>query len=275
MRYFFNRWLVGQEINFKTGDPHFHTGGDDYIKKAVQSGDILFTIIIKKGIIYLIGKLFVGKILSYEQAKEILLDKYEPINKSDHIFAKPETITNFRKDLIIPLEILQKIRFKSRKMVLPLILKNGKVDGQAIGLREITNDSADLLDSLLNIVNPFYEEIDSIVEKIRKEGKVSIQQHKIIERNSEVARIAKDRRKRQDPFLRCEVCELSFKERYGERGLDYIEAHHKNFLCKIEGEREVSPSDFIMLCSNCHKMIHRKEPWLNIDELKKIINTKF
>ena len=29
--------------------------------------------------------------------------------------------------------------------------------------------------------------------------------------------------------------------------------------------------DFIMLCSNCHSMIHRKRPWLNKEEISNLI----
>ena len=30
-------------------------------------------------------------------------------------------------------------------------------------------------------------------------------------------------------------------------------------------------NDLSLLCSNCHKMIHRKSPWLTIEQLKKIL----
>lgn len=29
--------------------------------------------------------------------------------------------------------------------------------------------------------------------------------------------------------------------------------------------------DIIMVCSNCHSMIHRKKPWLSIKDIGKII----
>ena len=41
---------------------------------------------------------------------------------------------------------------------------------------------------------------------------------------------------------------------------------NKNDKTKIE--------DIIMVCSNCHKMIHRKIPWLFKDNLKEIILNK-
>lgn len=44
---------------------------------------------------------------------------------------------------------------------------------------------------------------------------------------------------------------------YGDVGKDYIEAHHAIPLSEYNEEHEVKPEDFIMLCPNCHTMIHR------------------
>ena len=33
---------------------------------------------------------------------------------------------------------------------------------------------------------------------------------------------------------------------------------------------KTSISDLVLICSNCHRMIHRKKPWLSIDELKEL-----
>ena len=29
--------------------------------------------------------------------------------------------------------------------------------------------------------------------------------------------------------------------------------------------------DLVLLCSNCHRMVHRKKPWLNLEELMELI----
>ncbi len=34
---------------------------------------------------------------------------------------------------------------------------------------------------------------------------------------------------------------------------------------------ETKPEDITMVCANCHRMLHRKRPWLTIDELTKLI----
>ncbi|QNF31064.1 HNH endonuclease [Metabacillus sp. KUDC1714] len=72
----------------------------------------------------------------------------------------------------------------------------------------------------------------------------------------------------------CVVCDFNFEETYGERGKDFIEVHHVKPLSTIKGEVEVNPvTDLVPVCSNCHRMIHRKKDQvLTIDELKGILN---
>ena len=30
--------------------------------------------------------------------------------------------------------------------------------------------------------------------------------------------------------------------------------------------------DIALVCANCHRMLHRKRPWLNMDDLKKVLS---
>ena len=70
----------------------------------------------------------------------------------------------------------------------------------------------------------------------------------------------------------CVVCKLSFGDRYGDIGRDYIHVHHLIPISEITEEYEVNPIfDLIPVCPNCHAMIHRKYPPLSIEELKSII----
>ena len=59
---------------------------------------------------------------------------------------------------------------------------------------------------------------------------------------------------------RCQACELSFPERYGGIGEGFIEAHHLKPISSLEEGVAVAydiAADFAVLCSNCHRMIHR------------------
>jgi 5-methylcytosine-specific restriction enzyme A len=68
----------------------------------------------------------------------------------------------------------------------------------------------------------------------------------------------------------CMACGFNFESVYGERGSDYIEVHHKKPIHTFEGkEQQVDPkTDLATLCSNCHRMIHRRSNnILTIEEL--------
>jgi len=77
--------------------------------------------------------------------------------------------------------------------------------------------------------------------------------------------------------LRCKVCDFNFKEFYGEWGKGFIEVHHVQALADNKGEEvETNPeTDLIVLCANCHRMVHRKKGiTLTIEELKEKIKNK-
>ena len=71
--------------------------------------------------------------------------------------------------------------------------------------------------------------------------------------------------------LACEVCNFDFSKVYGERGKDYIECHHTIPVHRMKEGDKTKLSDLALVCSNCHRMIHIKRQWLNIDELRSII----
>jgi hypothetical protein len=51
-----------------------------------------------------------------------------------------------------------------------------------------------------------------------------------------------------------------FSERYGEIGKGFIEAHHLRPIASLQEGIAVTydiAADFAVLCSNCHRMIHR------------------
>jgi 5-methylcytosine-specific restriction enzyme A len=71
--------------------------------------------------------------------------------------------------------------------------------------------------------------------------------------------------------LACEACGFDFRQTYGDRGQGFIECHHVEPLHQT-GERANSIRDLALLCSNCHRMIHRKPPWPTPAQLRDIIH---
>ncbi|RYD02497.1 hypothetical protein N752_24520 [Desulforamulus aquiferis] len=68
----------------------------------------------------------------------------------------------------------------------------------------------------------------------------------------------------------CEVCNFDFTQRYGNRGKDFIEGHHKKLVSELKEGEKTKVEDIALLCSNCHRMIHRK-PLITVEELIEIV----
>jgi 5-methylcytosine-specific restriction protein A len=69
---------------------------------------------------------------------------------------------------------------------------------------------------------------------------------------------------------------LSFPERYGEIGDGFIEAHHLKPISTLEEGISVDydvATDFAVLCSNCHRMIHRAADPSNLQAFKALLVT--
>lgn len=72
----------------------------------------------------------------------------------------------------------------------------------------------------------------------------------------------------------CSVCGFNFKEIYGEIGEGYIEVHHLIPISSLSVRRKVDPkTEMAVLCSNCHRMIHRDpKNLLSPELLRKMMN---
>ena len=104
------------------------------------------------------------------------------------------------------------------------------------------------------------------------EGREIEVKHKARERNQSLVKAAKDRFKIQHGKLFCQICEFNFEETYGEIGNGFIEAHHTVPVSELNDSTTTKISDIALVCSNCHRMLHRKRPWLSMNDLKELIN---
>lgn len=120
-----------------------------------------------------------------------------------------------------------------------------------------------------NFDNPFEDGVPDIPE-----GKEKYVRHKTRERNPAIVKQKKNEFQKDHGKLFCEVCLFDFSETYGSRGEGFIECHHNTPLHEEENERVTKTSDLSVLCSNCHRMIHRKKKWLTIQELKELYKNR-
>lgn len=134
-----------------------------------------------------------------------------------------------------------------------------------------TNDDLESLD--YDIFTEIIEEVSAYdYEEGFDEGREYLKQHLTHERNSRLVFLAKEKfKERNNGKLYCEVCGFDFNEKYGSYGMGFIEAHHKLPVAEMQEGDVTKIEDLVMLCSNCHSMVHYKREWLTIDELKQII----
>lgn len=105
------------------------------------------------------------------------------------------------------------------------------------------------------------------------EGKEQLKAHLIRERSKKPAEVAKKRFKEKHGSLYCEICGFDFSKKYGEIGKDYIECHYTVPASDTPEDYKIKPKDIVLVCSNCHRMLHRRRPWLKKKELKKLLKT--
>jgi 5-methylcytosine-specific restriction protein A len=102
------------------------------------------------------------------------------------------------------------------------------------------------------------------------EGRIVFRRHRARERNQTIVKKKRETVKRETGALKCEVCLFDFLTAYGKRGDGFIKVHHLVPLASDSG-KSTKISDLAVLCANCHRMIHRSEPWLTPKGLRLIM----
>jgi hypothetical protein len=103
------------------------------------------------------------------------------------------------------------------------------------------------------------------------EGKKKERLHKSRERNSSLIKEVKSEALMREGKLVCQCCGFDFESLYGELGKGFIEAHHTKPVSELSPDGEkTKKEDIALVCSNCHRMLHRRRPWLEMDELKNL-----
>jgi len=138
-------------------------------------------------------------------------------------------------------------------------------------------DDAQLANDLASFVNLYFllvsrepqlferaeAEDDEVV--LGEEDLTKLREHKRIERNRKLARKAK-----LHHGYTCKACGFDFQAKYGAIGKDFIEAHHLTPLADLKGQRLSlnAKTDFTVLCSNCHRIIHRTSFVNSVEEFR-------
>lgn len=119
------------------------------------------------------------------------------------------------------------------------------------------------------VINQSSQKSSAIVEDDEEglsiEDGTRLREHKRIERNQKLAKKAKEIQ-----GYTCKSCGFDFEKKYGVLGKGFIEAHHLTPVNTLKGKKiGLDPKrDFTVLCSNCHRMIHKTEFVDRVEEFK-------
>lgn len=139
-----------------------------------------------------------------------------------------------------------------------------KLRAVAAGIRANLSSGQDTLDPLPP------PEIDDGFEEA-EEGKLATRVHRTRERNRKLVRRKKEAFVKAHGSLYCEACAFDFEQVYGQRGSGFIECHHTKPVHTLMDGETTKLADLVVLCANCHRMVHARRPWLTMDELREIL----
>lgn len=147
--------------------------------------------------------------------------------------------------------------------------------------RDNIPDDATLVEDVRKLLGIYFSlfqrvglEENSLSSEIREEEWIEdltkYRVHRVVERNKKLSKKVKELQ-----GYTCKACNFNFETQYGETGKGFIEAHHCVPISNLDREKiELDPAqDFTVLCSNCHRMIHRIKPVPTLEEFKKILKT--
>ncbi len=104
------------------------------------------------------------------------------------------------------------------------------------------------------------------------EGRELLRLHRVRERNPTLVACKKQTVFALNRSLACEICRFDFAAVYGALGKGFAECHHIRPLWQTVDKCETTLDDLAIVCSNCHRMLHRR-PWHTVDELRSLLSS--
>src|SRR5690606_1333485 len=235
--------------------------------------DRLITTSAQKGYypVYLFQEDLKGFYLSLNQGVTAVIENYKGKDKVGVLKARAE---NFRKKINVTEDFsIKDIDLKiNKKSLKAKYYEYGNIFAKYYDSANLP-DSDSLKSDLLYALDLYQQLIKNDIE----EPEISTttlyetkkyRYHLRVERNQTISENVKKLK-----GYTCKAYNFEFYNKYGEIGKDFIEAHHLTPISSLEiGKTKLDAiKDFAVLCSNCHRMIHKLEDSSNINELKEII----
>lgn len=151
MEYFTHYWARStvEDHDWHHGNLLDHIAGNQFLARGVRDGDTIFVVSYHNGQMQLIGRICVDRIVSQRTAERVM-GRGNLWEANEHIIAATP-ISRAWFDLIVPREVLNKIRFVvNNKSVPPKVVSPNQLDTQTLrGVRRLSNRSGTLLDILI------------------------------------------------------------------------------------------------------------------------------
>lgn len=272
-----NTWAASRSMS----DEHKrHTAGEKL--KKIQSGDVIYPVTVRGGSLYLGGRLEIERRVSRSEANRFVGGGAP--ETSYHFIATARSVALWNPDRRVPVEITTSLQMLRADGIRGLVFRApGLLDQQTLrGLSELTPDSAKVLDEFLEVASSEHQSSEresrapraySIEDDFEAaEGRPWFGEHLRHERSSALVRRKKEMALARGE-LYCEVCGFEYESYFGPIGRGFIEVHHAVPLSSLKGETQTRLSDLVLVCSCCHRMLHRGEDLLSPEELAERIDS--
>jgi hypothetical protein len=262
-----------------------HSGSDQFKRNIAARGDTLWIVSVVEGRLTLLGSFEIEKFISYATARKRFGKKnvWEAMNA----VAVSGSVRDVEKIDID--DLLDRLEFVTHAGTSRLVRPHSpsRLGLQLQRIRKLTEGSAMLLAERMSVSPSGFKErhgdsgknwqdeelLNGLIsaEAEFEEGAVLYRAHLTRERNRELIRQVKREAMRKYGRLACIVCGFDFAHAYGVAGRNYIECHHTAPIHQMKPGDKTNRRDVVLLCANCHRMIHRSRPWLSLIELRAIL----
>lgn len=273
--------------------PVGHSAGNSFRKRGIAKGDVVYVISLIDGQLMLGGRMTVDRIINYEEAVAHFGDEnfYEA---AEHLIGVEGSGTPLNLHRQLSPQITKRLRFQLKDGPKePFFVSATALDNQATrGIRELTEESALLLDAIIAITDQYPRTNSQIIvteEIIDERSLPSREEFRFPEevvgqptfaewrvKRVEVNRYERDAGARDACIAargtNCCICGFNFEARYGTIARGYIHVHHLRPLSECVGNYNVDPvTDLLPVCPNCHAVLHLGGRCRTIDEVRALL----
>jgi len=139
------------------------------------------------------------------------------------------------------------------------------------GDRDLLKKVASAIRNNMNYVIPEASDLDDPDDLEGEEGRILTRVHRARERNRKLVEEKKKQALKKNGKINCEACGFDYGSHYGTIGDGFAECHHIKPVSELKPGEKTKLIDLILLCANCHRMVHRRRPWLGFEELRKLL----